>query len=133
VPSRVVHWADAAISAGIEVLSRYAGSDRRAAEVFAMHHLVAPFWAARAGSRTALKHLAEAETSAQHTGEGSIRQFLFGPTNVGIWRQTILVNLGEFGAVLQPVERFAPEVISSRHRLATFWAATHQHGERSLS
>lgn len=65
--------------------------------------------------------LVEAADVATRTGEGSFAGMMFGPTNVGLWRVALAVELGEGAKVAELATAIDLEQISSAGRRATFW------------
>lgn len=94
-----------------------------AAQLYGMHHLTCAFASAVLGkSDDAHARLAEAEKVAQRIGEGEAHHLYFGPTNVGIWRTSIGVELGEGGKVAEYASAVRPAGVRSNARRATLCA-----------
>jgi hypothetical protein len=117
------------IQQGIHRLAPYVSADLLAAEAYGMHHLSAAVINAKRGRRdAALDHIAEAQRTAQHTGERPLNPFAFGPTNVMIWRLSVFVTLGDGGQALESTPEVNTDAISSNNRLAYY----HMHRSRAL-
>lgn len=89
-----------------------------------MLHLSAALAAsAQADHATAATHLQEASALADRmdTEVGDWAHLWFGPTNVGIWRTSIAVELGEPGQALDLAKTVHPELLPSPVRQAEFW------------
>ena len=78
---------------------------------------------AQADHATAATHLQEASALAARmdTKVGGWAHLLFGTTNVGIWRTTVAVELGEHGQALEVAKTVHPELLPSPVRQAQFW------------
>ncbi|MGH3882863.1 MAG: helix-turn-helix domain-containing protein [Pseudonocardiaceae bacterium] len=90
-----------------------------------MLHLSAALAAgAQADHDTAATHLDEASTLAARmdTEVGTWANLFFGPTNVGIWKTGLAVELGEHGQALQVAKTVHPELLPGSVRQAEFWA-----------
>ncbi len=99
--------------------------DPRAAQVYGMLHLNAALASAamrRGGDST--DHLNEAAAMANRvSGDGrGFGNLYFGPDNVGIWRLTIAVELGEAGRAREIARLVDPSRVPSAARQAMFWA-----------
>ncbi|MGH3770605.1 MAG: helix-turn-helix domain-containing protein [Pseudonocardiaceae bacterium] len=97
--------------------------DVEALQACGMLHLSAALAAgARADRATAATHLQEASALAARmdTEVGGWAGLTFGPTNIGIWRTTIAVELGEPGQALDVAKTVHPELLSPL-RQAQFW------------
>lgn len=99
--------------------------DPRAAQMYGALHLHAALASAamRRGSDSA-DHLNEAAAMAERVGGGG-RGFgglCFGPDNVGIWRLSIAVGLGETGRAREIARLVDPARVPSAARQAMFWA-----------
>jgi hypothetical protein len=46
----------------------------------------------------------------------------FGSTNVGIWRTSLAVEIGEYGRALEAAKAVHPELLPGNVRQAEFWA-----------
>lgn len=55
-------------------------------------------------------------------GDGSWAHLWFGPTNVGIWRTSLAVEIGEHGKALEVAKAVHPELLPGTVRQAEFWA-----------
>jgi transcriptional regulator with XRE-family HTH domain len=89
-----------------------------------MLHLSASLAAgAQADRATAATHLQEALALAARmdTEVGTWAHLWFGPTNVGIWRTTVAVELGEHGQALEAAKTVHPELLPAGGRRAEFW------------
>ncbi|MGH3753579.1 MAG: helix-turn-helix domain-containing protein [Pseudonocardiaceae bacterium] len=99
--------------------------DPRAAQVYGALHLNAALAAAamRRGGDCA-DHLNEAAAMAQRvSGDGhGFGNLYFGPDNVGIWRVSIAVELGEAGRAREIARLVDPSRVPSAMRQAVFWA-----------
>ncbi|MGH3991771.1 MAG: hypothetical protein ACRDSN_04820, partial [Pseudonocardiaceae bacterium] len=89
-----------------------------------LHLSAAQAASAQADHDTAATHLAEASALAARmdTEVGTWAHLWFGPTNVGIWKTSLAVELGEPGQALQAAEAVHPELLPSLGRQAVFWA-----------
>jgi transcriptional regulator with XRE-family HTH domain len=98
-----------------------AGKD--AAELYGMHRLTCAFACAVMGnSDAAHSHIDEADEIARKTGEGEAHHLYFGPTNVGIWRTAIGVELGEGGKVAEYANAVNLGAVRSNARKASLYA-----------
>ncbi|HEY6424441.1 MAG TPA: hypothetical protein VIY28_14580 [Pseudonocardiaceae bacterium] len=79
---------------------------------------------AQADHATAAIHLHEASTLAARMGTevGTWAHLWFGPTNVGIWRTSLAVEIGEHGKALEAAKTVHPELLPGTSRPAEFWA-----------
>jgi hypothetical protein len=94
-------------------------------QVYGMLHLSAALAAATQADRdTATTHLAEAtEVAGQlDTEVGTFARAWFGPANVGIWRVTIGLELGDGPKVAEQARGVHVEAIPSRSRRSEFYA-----------
>ncbi len=90
-----------------------------------MLHLSAALAAgAQADHDTTATHLHEASALAARmdTEVGTWAHLWFGPTNVGIWKTSIAVELREPGRALEAAKTVHPELLPSTSRQAEFWA-----------
>ena len=80
--------------------------------------------AAQADRDTAATHLAEASALAARmdTEVGTWAHLWFGVINVGIWRTSLAVELGEHGQAVQAASAVHPELLPGTSRQAEFWA-----------
>jgi transcriptional regulator with XRE-family HTH domain len=88
-------------------------------------HLSAALAAAvQADSDTATTHLDEAAALAGRMGTdvGTWAHLWFGAINVGVWRTSLAVELGEHGRALEAAKAVHPELLPSTSRQADFWA-----------
>ncbi|MGH3625124.1 MAG: helix-turn-helix domain-containing protein [Sciscionella sp.] len=98
-----------------------AGSE--AAQLYGMHHLTCAFASAVLGdANQARSHVAEADEIAARVGEGEAHHLYFGPTNVGIWRTAIGVELGEGAKVAEYAAAINPGAVRSTGRRASLYA-----------
>ena len=89
-----------------------------------MLHLSAALAAdAQANRATAATHLQEASTLAARmdTEVGTWANLWFGPTNIGIWRTGLAVELGEHGQAREAAKTVHPELLPYPARQAEFW------------
>ena len=99
--------------------------DLDAVQACGMLHLSAALAAAtQADHDTTATHLQEASALADRmdTEVGTWANLWFGPTNVGIWRLSLAVELGEYGQAVQAAKAVHPELVPSTARQAVFWA-----------
>ncbi|MGH3781954.1 MAG: helix-turn-helix domain-containing protein [Pseudonocardiaceae bacterium] len=100
-------------------------NDVDAVQACGMLHLSAALAAAaQADPDTAATHLAEASALAARmdTEVGTWAHLWFGATNVGVWRTSIAVELGEHAQALQTAKGVHPELLPGTSRQAEFWA-----------
>jgi hypothetical protein len=99
--------------------------DPRVAQMYGALHLNAALAsAAMARGDDAATHLGEAKRIAERVG-GEGRGFgnlYFGPDNVGIWRVSIAVELGEASRTREIAHAVNPSAVPSAARQAMFWA-----------
>ncbi|MGH3770972.1 MAG: helix-turn-helix domain-containing protein [Pseudonocardiaceae bacterium] len=78
---------------------------------------------AQADHATAATHLEEASALAARmdTEIGGWAHLWFGPTNIGIWRTAVAVELGEPGQALEVAKTVHPELLPAPVRQARFW------------
>lgn len=89
-----------------------------------MLHLSAAWAAAvQADHDTTATHLAEASALADRmdTEVGTWAGLWFGPTNVGIWKTSLALELGDYDQALRAAKAVRPELIPSASRQAEFW------------
>ncbi|MGH3963967.1 MAG: helix-turn-helix domain-containing protein [Pseudonocardiaceae bacterium] len=99
-------------------------NDSEALQACGMLHLSAALAAAAQADRdTAATHLAEASALAARmdTEVGTWANLWFGPINVGIWRTSLAVELGEHGQAIEAAKTVHPELLPNS-RQAQFWA-----------
>lgn len=99
--------------------------DPRAAQMYGALHLNAALAsAALCRADDAADHLAEATMMAQRVGADGrgFGNLYFGPDNVGIWRLSIAVELGEAGRAREIARTVDPSRVPSAARQAMFWA-----------
>ncbi|MGH3782780.1 MAG: helix-turn-helix domain-containing protein [Pseudonocardiaceae bacterium] len=100
------------------------GSDAGAAEMYGMLHLTCALNAAalRRPAESA-EHQAEAAEVAARVGAGTnFGHQCFGLPNVGFWRVTLAVELGEGGKVRELARDIDPAAVGSRTRRAGFYS-----------
>lgn len=98
-------------------------AERTVAELYGMLHLSAALASVNLTQPSDIStHLTEAQATSERIGEGNAFGLHFGPTNVGIWRVALLVELGEPDKAVEVTESVQPELISSHGRRATFYA-----------
>lgn len=94
-----------------------------AAELYGMNRLTCAFTSAVMGdSDAARSYIAEADEIAKRTGEGEAHHLYFGPTNVGIWRTAIGVELGEGAKVAEYAAAINLSAVRSDARKASLYA-----------
>jgi transcriptional regulator with XRE-family HTH domain len=96
-----------------------------AVQACGMLHLSAALAAAaQADHDTTATHLDEASALAARmdTEAGTWAHLWFGVTNVGIWRTSLAVELGEHARALEIAKAVHPELVPSTARQAVFWA-----------
>jgi hypothetical protein len=89
-----------------------------------MLHLSAAWAAAvQADHDTVATHLAEASalTGRMDTEVGTWAGLWFGSTNVGIWKTSLALELGDYGQARHAAKAVRPELIPSACRQAEFW------------
>ncbi len=110
--------------AAAETLTRLL-DDEDAVQACGMLHLSAALAAGvQADHATAATHLDEASALAARmdTEVGSWAYLWFGSTNVGIWRTSIALDVGEHGRALEAAKAVHPELLPGTSRQAEFWA-----------
>lgn len=98
--------------------------DPAATQMYGMLHLSAALAAAAQSDRdTATTHLDEAQAVAERMDDevGGFARMWFGRTNVGIWRTSLLTELGEGPQVAESARGVHPELIPSPSRQAEFY------------
>lgn len=96
--------------------------DGPAGQVYGMLHLSAALQSAVTGrADSARAHLTEAAETASRTGDGTFAGLYFGPRNVGVWRVTLALELGEPGRVVELARDVEVAAIPSAGRQATFY------------
>src|SRR5262249_10873325 len=96
-----------------------------AVQACGMLHLSAALAAAaQAGHAPAATRLDEASALAarMEVEVGGWANLWFGPTNVGIWRTSIALEIGEYGKALEAAKTVHPELLPGNVRQAEFWA-----------
>ncbi len=110
------------VAAAETLTSQLDSSD--ALQACGMLHLSAALAAAaQADHDTIATHLNEASALAARmdTEVGTWANLWFGPTNVGIWRTSLAVELGEYDQAIQAATAVHPELLPNS-RQAQFWA-----------
>ncbi|MGH3869015.1 MAG: hypothetical protein ACRDQ4_23430 [Pseudonocardiaceae bacterium] len=89
-----------------------------------LHLMAATAAGARGDHDSSATHLDEASALAARmdTDAGTWAHLFFGVTNVGIWRTSLAVELGEYGQAVQAAAAVRPELLPSTARQAVFWA-----------
>jgi transcriptional regulator with XRE-family HTH domain len=111
------------VTAAENLTSRLGSSD--ALQACGMLHLSAALAAGvQADPDTAATHLGEASALAARLDSevGTWANLWFGPTNVGMWKTSIAVELREYGQALQAAKTVHPELVPVPIRQASFWA-----------
>ncbi len=99
--------------------------DLDAVQACGMLHLSAALAAAvQADPDTAATHLDEASALAARmdTEVGTWAHLWFGVVNVGIWRTSLAVELGDHAQALETAKAVHPELVPGTSRQAEFWA-----------
>jgi transcriptional regulator with XRE-family HTH domain len=99
--------------------------DDQALQAAGMLHLSAALAAGAQGDHdTAATHVDEASTLAGRldTEVGNWAHLWFGPTNVGIWKTSLAVELGEHGQAVAAARTVHPELLPGTSRQAEFFA-----------
>jgi hypothetical protein len=88
-----------------------------------LHLSAAQAAGARGDHDTSVTHLDEASALAARmdTEVGTWANLFFGPTNVGIWRTSLALELGEHNQALEAAKTVHPELMPKR-RQAAFWS-----------
>lgn len=107
-----------------DALERYLGDPRAQQMYGALHLNVALASAAMCRGDDAADHLNEAAAMADRiTGAGrGFGNLYFGPDNVGFWRVSIAVELGETGRVRELARGVDPSRVPAAVRQAMYWA-----------
>ena len=111
------------VTAAETLTSRLDSSD--AVQACGMLHLSAALAAGvQADHDTAATHLTEAEALAARmdTEVGTWAHLWFGSTNVGVWRTSLAVEIGEYGQAVEAAKTVHPELLPGNVRQAEFWA-----------
>jgi transcriptional regulator with XRE-family HTH domain len=122
VPNRARHY-QRVVRAADELMPEL--DDAEARQAYGMLHLSAALAAAARSDRdTATTHLDEATTIANRLDEevGAFAKMWFGRANVGIWRVSIGVELGEGAKVAEAAREIQVEALPSPSRQAEFFA-----------
>lgn len=87
-----------------------------------MLHLSAALASAVTGQADrARRHVNEATETAGRTGDGTFAGLYFGPRNVGVWRVTLAIELGEPGRIPELARAIDVAAIPSAGRQAAFY------------
>ncbi|MEV6350906.1 hypothetical protein [Actinoplanes sp. NPDC051851] len=101
-------------------------SDPRVRQAYGMLHLHGALRAAvDKQAATAVRHLRVAEEEAASLGEPEdlgLARFAFGPTNVGFWKVSILLELNEPQLALEAADHIAPGHLPIANRQAPYFA-----------
>ncbi|MGH3781953.1 MAG: helix-turn-helix domain-containing protein [Pseudonocardiaceae bacterium] len=119
---RAAHY-QRSVGAAQTLTSKLGSSD--AVQACGMLHLSAALAAgAQADHDSVATHLNEASALADRmdTEVGTWANLWFGPTNVGIWRTSVAVEIGEHGKALEAAKTVHPELLPGHVRQAEFWA-----------
>ncbi|MGH3784109.1 MAG: hypothetical protein ACRDRO_26695 [Pseudonocardiaceae bacterium] len=111
------------VTAADTLTSRLDSSD--AVQACGMLYLSAALAAGvQADPDTVATHLTEAAALAARmdTEVGTWAHLWFGPTNVGIWRTSLAVEIGEHGQALEVAKTVHSELLPGNVRQAEFWA-----------
>lgn len=100
-------------------------SNPQARQAYGMLHLIAALRSAIAGMPgDAISHLDEAEAEAATLGDpadGGLCRLGFGPTNVAIWRSTVLGEIGDVEQSAAVAGQVEPSRLPIPNRQAMFW------------
>ncbi len=119
---RALHY-HRSVAAAENLISRLDSGD--AVQACGILHLDAALAAgAQADHDTAATHLDEASALAARmdTEVGTWAHLWFGSTNVGLWRTSVALELGEHGQAVQIAKTVHPELLPGTLRQAQFWA-----------
>jgi transcriptional regulator with XRE-family HTH domain len=111
------------VSAAQDLTGRLGSPD--AVQACGMLHLSAALAAAvQADPDTAATHVEEASALAARmdTEVGTWAHLWFGVVNVGIWRTSLAVELGDHAQALETAKAVRPELLPGTSRQAEFWA-----------
>jgi hypothetical protein len=89
-------------------------------EVRGMLLLHQAFGAATGASGVIDAALDEARVLAERTGSGNAFWFMFGPTNVALWRVTTALEAGDPGTAIRVARTINPDLVPARSRRAGF-------------
>jgi transcriptional regulator with XRE-family HTH domain len=103
-----------------------AGDSLDARQMLGQLHLSAGFMAAVNGDLAAGEnHLAEAAREASALGDPAdglgFNKSCFGPTNVGLWRMAVAVELGDHGHAIQLARTVEPAPLKMANRHQAYW------------
>jgi transcriptional regulator with XRE-family HTH domain len=106
-----------------ETLTGKLGSSDAVQACGMLHLSAAQAAGARGDHDTSVTHLNEASALAgrMQTEIGTWANLFFGPTNVGIWKTSLALGLGEHGQALEAAKVVHPELMPKR-RQAAFWS-----------
>ena len=109
--------------AAAETLTGRLNSDDAVQACGMLHLQAAQAAGARGDHETSAVHLDEASVLAARmdTEVGTWAHLFFGSTNVGIWRTSLALELGEHGQALQIAKMVHPDLLPNR-RQAEFWS-----------
>ncbi|MGH3870743.1 MAG: helix-turn-helix domain-containing protein [Pseudonocardiaceae bacterium] len=66
--------------------------------------------------------LDHASDLAQRTGQGNAYWLGFGPTNVGVWRMAVALEVRDYPLTATIAEKLRPELLPNASRRAAYWA-----------
>jgi transcriptional regulator with XRE-family HTH domain len=103
-----------------------AAREPRARQMLGQVHLAAALACATAErADDAAAHLQAAEQEADTLGDPAdglgFNALAFGPTNVGLWRMTVAVELGEHGRAVEIAGRLDPSPLRDAGRRQSYW------------
>jgi transcriptional regulator with XRE-family HTH domain len=103
-----------------------AGQSPEARQMLGQVHLSAAFMATIDGhTDTGEAHLAAAEQEAGMLGDPAdgwgFNRNSFGPTNVGLWKMAVAVELGDYGRVLELAHTVRPDPLKMANRHQAYW------------
>lgn len=105
----------------VDALQPHVGDDRLSQQVYGMLHQMAAFGAGVVGrADDVAAHLDEAQQLADRVGDSTDLHLWFGPTNLGIWRASIAVEMGEGGRAAEIARHLDIRAMPSSARRATF-------------
>lgn len=109
---------------GVEELERDMDDPRARQVTGALHLNAALASAAMKDEAGAADHLVEATMHADAMGDQGrgFANLYFGPSNVGIWRMAVAVELGEAGRAAEIAATVNPAGVPSRVRQGMYWA-----------
>ncbi len=77
--------------------------------------------AARKNQSERLAAIEYAADLADHTGEGNALWFGFGPSNVGVWRMSIALEMGDYAEAARIARTVNPDALPSPTRKSAYW------------